>query len=48
MRPKYGSLIIEKLYNAAIYEITQVKMKERFVNVNSDDMFIQKLALAVV
>jgi hypothetical protein len=47
-RPKYGSRIIEKLYNAAMYEVTQVRMKDRFINVNSDDMFIQKLALGVV
>ena len=48
LRPKYGSRIIEKLYNAAVYEITQVRMKDRFVNVNSEDMFIQRLALGVV
>ena len=48
LRPKFGSRIIEKLYNAAVYEITQVRMKDRFINVNSEDMFIQRLALAVV
>ena len=39
-RPKYGSRVIEKLYNAAIFEITQVRMKDRFINVNSDDPFV--------
>ena len=48
LRPKYGSRIIEKLYNAAVYEITQVRMKDRFVKINSDDLFIQRLALGVV
>ena len=48
LRPKYGSRIIEKLYNSAVYEITQVRMKDRFVNVNSEDLFIQRLALGVV
>lgn len=48
LRPKYGSRVIEKLYNAAVYEITQVRMKDRFINVNSDDLFVQRLALAAL
>lgn len=47
-KPKYVSRVIEKLYNAAVYEITQVRMKDRFINVNSDDLFIQRLALGVI
>jgi hypothetical protein len=47
-KPKYVSRVIEKLYNAAVYEITQVRMKDRFINVNSDDLFIQRLGLGVI
>jgi hypothetical protein len=47
-RPKYGSRVIEKLYNAAIFEITHIRMRDRFIDQNSNDAFIQKLALAVL
>lgn len=46
-KPKYVSRVIEKVYNAAVYEIVNNRMKDRFVN-NSDDLFTQKLALSVV
>lgn len=48
LRPKYVGRTIEKLYMAAVYHITQVHMTDHFIRSNSDDLFVQKLALGVV
>ena len=48
LRPKYGSRIIEKLYNSAVFEVAVVRMRDRFINTSVDDPFIQKLALSVL
>lgn len=40
--------MLEKLYNAAVYEVTQVRMTDRFVNLCADEAFVQRLALAAL
>jgi glycogen debranching enzyme len=40
--------VIERLYDAAIYEITQKRMTDDFIRVNADDLFVQKLALGCI
>ena len=46
LRPKYGSRVIEKLYNAVLYDILKRRMNDSFINRYADDAFVQKLALA--
>ena len=38
-KPKYGSRVIEKLYNAALYELMNRRVNDKFVT-GSDDLFI--------
>ena len=46
MKPKYASRVIETLHNAVRKEILQDRMLDDFMN-NSNDIFVQKLALAI-
>ena len=48
LRPLYGARVIESLYNAALFQITHVFMRDPFIVKQSDDMFVQRLALACV
>lgn len=37
-RPKYGSRVLEKLYNAALFDLVNHRMNDNFVH-NSSDVF---------
>lgn len=46
MRPKYGTRVIEAIYNKTVQEIMNVRIRDDFFK-NSVDPFAQKLALAI-
>jgi hypothetical protein len=46
LKPKYGSRVIEKLYDATVYEILQRRMMDKFIYHYADDAFVQKLAIS--
>ena len=49
LRPKYGTRLLEKLYNAACYELINNRMTEKFItSEGANDQFVQKLTLAAI
>lgn len=44
LKPKYVSRVIEKLYNAVIYEVLKRRMNDPFIT-SSEDLFLQRLAI---
>lgn len=46
LRPKYGTKVIETIYNRTVQEIMCFRMRDEFFR-DQDDHFAQKLALAI-
>lgn len=44
-KPKYVSRIIEKVYNAALFELINSRAKDDFIR-ETNDIFLQRLAIS--